>query len=92
MSATGKLMPLDLSSQPELALPFESTRALLTKWRSRDADKTAIVDLDQDGKSISWGEIRPAKIAAVMRPMIVTVLRVNPVALNFSAVGQAWRR
>ena len=57
MSATGKLMPLDLSSQPELALPFESTRALLTKWRSRDADKTAIVDLDQDGKSISWGEI-----------------------------------
>ena len=50
-------MPLDLSSQPELALPFESTRALLTKWRSRDADKTAIVDLDQDGKSISWGEI-----------------------------------
>ena len=38
-------------------LPFESTRALLTKWRKRDADKTAIVDLDQDGKSITLGQI-----------------------------------
>ena len=50
-------MPLDMSNQPELKLPFESTRALLAKWRKRDANKTAIVDLDQDGKSITWGQI-----------------------------------
>lgn len=50
-------MPLDMSNQPELALPFQSTRALLSKWRARDAGKTALVDLDQDGKSITWGEL-----------------------------------
>ncbi|NBP72135.1 MAG: long-chain fatty acid--CoA ligase, partial [Alphaproteobacteria bacterium] len=50
-------MPIDMSNQPELALPFESTRALLSKWRDRDSEKTAIVDLDQDGKSITWGEL-----------------------------------
>ena len=50
-------MPLDMSKQPELALPFESVRSLLAKWRARDAGKTALVDLDQDGKSITWGEL-----------------------------------
>ena len=50
-------MPLDMSNQPELALPFESTRSLLTKWRTRDASKTALVDLDQGGKSITWGQL-----------------------------------
>lgn len=50
-------MPLDMSNQPELALPFESTRALLAKWREREAGKIALIDLDQDGKSISWGEL-----------------------------------
>ncbi len=46
-----------MSNQPELALPFESTRALLAKWRERGAGKIALIDLDQDGKSISWGEL-----------------------------------
>ena len=50
-------MTIDMSNQPELALPFESTRSLLTKWRGRDAGKTALVDLDRDGKSITWGEL-----------------------------------
>ncbi len=50
-------MPLNMSNQPELALPFESTRSLLTKWRTRDASKTALVDLDQGGKSITWGQL-----------------------------------
>ena len=50
-------MPLDMSNQPELDLPFESIRAILTKWNDRDPGKTAIVDLDQDGKSITWGEL-----------------------------------
>ena len=50
-------MTLDMSRQPELALPFESTRAILAKWRDRDADKTAIVDLDQGEKSITWGRL-----------------------------------
>jgi acyl-CoA synthetase (AMP-forming)/AMP-acid ligase II len=49
-----------MSNQPELAIPFESTRRLLSKWRDRDAAKTAIVDLDQDGKIITWGEIAEA--------------------------------
>ena len=53
-------MPIDMSNQPELAIPFESTRSLLSKWRGRDADKTAIVDLDQDAKSITWGQIAEA--------------------------------
>ena len=50
-------MPLDMSKQPELALPFSSTRSILNRWRERDAAKTAIVDLDQDGKSVTWGEV-----------------------------------
>jgi len=53
-------MAIDLSNQPELAIPFESTRSLLAKWRERNADKTAIVDLDQDAKSITWGQIAEA--------------------------------
>ena len=47
---------VDLSNQPELALPFESTRDLLRGYRDRHADKTAIVDLDQD-VSITFGEL-----------------------------------
>jgi acyl-CoA synthetase (AMP-forming)/AMP-acid ligase II len=50
-------MPPDMSRQPELALPFSSTRSILKSWRARDAGKTAIVDLDQDGKSVTWGEL-----------------------------------
>ena len=46
-----------MSNQPKLALPFESTRALLARWRAREAGKVALVDLDQDGKSITWGEL-----------------------------------
>jgi long-chain acyl-CoA synthetase len=38
------------------ALEFESTFALLKKYRDRDPDKIAIVDLDQD-KSISFGAL-----------------------------------
>lgn len=61
-------MPIDLSNQPELAIPFESTRSLLAKWRGRDAGKTAIVDLDQDAKSITWGQIADAadRVAAFL--------------------------
>ena len=50
-------MPIDMSKQPQLDLPFESTRSLLKKWTNRDARKTAIVDLDQEGKKITWGEL-----------------------------------
>ena len=50
-------MALDMSRQPDLALAFESTRSILAKWRRRDADKVAIVDLDQGGKSIAWGRL-----------------------------------
>ena len=52
-----KPMTIDMSNQPKLTLPFESTRSLLTKWRSRDPSKTALVDLDQNGKLITWGEL-----------------------------------
>ena len=50
-------MPPKMSNQPELALPFESIRSLLSKWDSRDAEKPALVDLDQNGKSITWGQL-----------------------------------
>ncbi len=50
-------MTIDMSRQPELALPFESTRAILRKWADRDPDKIAIVDLNQNDKSISWGRL-----------------------------------
>ena len=50
-------MPINMSNQPELDIPFESTRALLQKWCNRDPSKTAIVDLDQDGKNITWGQL-----------------------------------
>ena len=46
-----------MPSQPELSLPFRSVRSLLDEWRRRDADKPAIVDLDQEGRSISWGDL-----------------------------------
>ena len=41
----------------QLALPFESTYSLLGKWKRRDPTKTALVDLDQDSKKVSWGEL-----------------------------------
>ena len=50
-------MSLDMSQQPDLDLPFENTHVLLTKWAAREAKKQAIVDLDQNGKSITWGQI-----------------------------------
>ena len=31
-----------------MALPFASVRPLLQRYRDRDPDKTALVDLDQD--------------------------------------------
>ena len=46
-----------MSSQPELSLQFRPVRSLLDEWRRRDADKPAIVDLDQEGRSISWGNL-----------------------------------
>lgn len=50
-------MTIDMSRQPELALPFEATRTLLDRWRRRDPGKTAIVDLDADCLRITWGEV-----------------------------------
>ena len=41
---------------PEPELPFETTRALLIKYKDRHPDKTAIHDLDQE-KKITWGEL-----------------------------------
>ena len=46
-----------MPSQPELSLRFRPVRSLLDEWRRRDADKPAIVDLDQEGRSISWGNL-----------------------------------
>ncbi len=50
-------MTIDMSNQPELSLPFESTWTLLRKWRERDAARIAIIDLDQDCRQISWGRL-----------------------------------
>ena len=44
----------ELNQQHDLALEFESVQSLLRKYRDRDPDKTAIVDLDQ-GASITFG-------------------------------------
>lgn len=49
-------MVVDMSRQPELALPFQSVRALLRTYNERHPDKTAIVDLDQD-QSITFGRL-----------------------------------
>ena len=46
-----------MTRQPELAIPFQSTKDMLKKWRKRDFQKTAIVDLDQEEKRITWGEL-----------------------------------
>ena len=46
-----------MPSQPEMSLPFRPVRTLLDEWRRRDAGKPAIVDLDQEGRSISWGDL-----------------------------------
>ena len=40
----------------DLAIPFATVRTLLRKYRDRDPDKTALVDLDQE-KSITFGRI-----------------------------------
>ena len=52
-------MPPDMSNRPELKLPFSHRPA--GKWRKRDANKTAIVDLDQDGKSVTEETVRPSR-------------------------------
>ncbi len=43
-------------AEHDLAIPFECVGALLRKYRDRDPDKTALVDLDQ-GTSISFGRL-----------------------------------
>ncbi len=50
----------DLRNQPELALPFQTTRELLAKWNERDRDRVALVDLDQGGRSVTWGDVSAA--------------------------------
>ncbi len=40
----------------QLGIPYQSVSELLTKYKARDAAKTAIVDLDQ-GSSISFGDL-----------------------------------
>ena len=54
---TESQIPLDMSQQPELDLPFENTHVLLNKWSLQNPKKIAIVDLDQNGKSVTWSEI-----------------------------------
>ena len=43
-------------AEHDLSIPFATVRTLLRKYRDRDPDKTALVDLDQ-GKSITFGRI-----------------------------------
>ncbi len=43
-------------AEHDFSIPFESVRTLLKKYRDRDADKTALVDLDQE-KSITFGRM-----------------------------------
>ena len=43
-------------AEHDLAIPFTSVRALLDAYKARDADRVALVDLDQ-GSSITWGEL-----------------------------------
>ena len=40
----------------DLAIPFESVRSLLDRYKARDPDKTALYDLDQE-TSITFGEL-----------------------------------
>lgn len=52
----------------DLALPFETVGILLDRYAARDPDRVALVDLDQDGKSINWGALNAAtkKVAAAL--------------------------
>ncbi len=43
-------------AEHDYAIPFDSVRSLLQKYRDRDPDKIALVDLDQD-KSITFGQL-----------------------------------
>jgi acyl-coenzyme A synthetase/AMP-(fatty) acid ligase len=43
----------------DYAIPFESVRTLLAKYRERDAGKCALFDLDQD-KGITFGQLHEA--------------------------------
>jgi len=43
-------------SMPELAIPFESVHAVLTKYAERHPDKRALYDLDQE-KQITYGQL-----------------------------------
>ena len=43
-------------TEHDLAISFTSVRALLDSYKARDADRVALVDLDQES-SITWGEL-----------------------------------
>jgi len=43
-------------TQPELAIPFQSIRGVLDKYRNEQPEKIALYDLEQD-RSISWGKL-----------------------------------
>ncbi len=46
-------------AEHDLAIPFECVGTLLRRYRDRDPDKTALVDLDQE-KSITFGQMDDA--------------------------------
>ena len=43
-------------AEHDLAIPFTSIREILDRYKARDPDKTALVDIDQE-TSITWGEL-----------------------------------
>ena len=94
----------DPGAEHDLAIPFECVGALLRKYRDRDPDKIALVDLDQD-KSITFGQMhdevnRIARRLAAMgvgkgdKLFIVHTpdgIRLTPYDPNFARVMEASR-
>jgi acyl-CoA synthetase (AMP-forming)/AMP-acid ligase II len=50
-------MAARLDKRHDLAIPFAPVGALLRRYAARDPAKTALVDLDQGDKAITWGQL-----------------------------------
>src|SRR5260370_17428494 len=65
---TGTSSMTDVFGKHRLEIPYSPIADLLARYRQRDPDKLAIVDIDQD-RSISFGALEPAitDIAAALK-------------------------
>ena len=74
---------------PELAIPFESVRNLLTSYAERHPEKAALYDLDQE-KRITYGELDEVTRAAARYLHNMGIKKGDRIALLSNLIVEEW--